>query len=95
MSADADRFDPARVRADFPILSTTVHGRPLVYLDNGATTQKPRVVIDADRRGTTSAENANIHRGVYQLSQMATTAVRGRRGRTVAKFINAADERAR
>ena len=65
------RFDPESVRADFPILSTTVHGKPLVYLDNGATTQKPQAVIDAIARYY-EAQNANIHRGVYHLSQLAT-----------------------
>ena len=91
VSADVGRFDPARVRADFPILSTTVHGRPLVYLDNGATTQKPRQVIDAIERYY-AAENANIHRGVYQLSQTATRLYEDAR-RTVAAFVHAADER--
>ena len=92
MSAAAENpFDVARVRADFPILSTTVHGRPLVYLDNGATTQKPRQVIEAVERYYRS-ENANIHRGVYQLSQTATRLYEDAR-RTVAAFIHAADER--
>ena len=84
-------FDPARVRADFPILSTTANGRPLVYLDNGATTQKPRQVIEATDRYY-AAENANIHRGVYQLSQTATRLYEDAR-RTVQRFVNAADER--
>ena len=87
----AHPFDPARVQADFPILSTTVHGRTLVYLDNGATTQKPRQVIEAIERYYRS-ENANIHRGVYQLSQTATRLYEDAR-RTVAAFIGAADER--
>ncbi len=84
-------FDPAAVRGDFPILSTTAHGRPLVYLDNGATTQKPRAVIDAVETYYRS-ENANIHRGVYQLSQTATGLYEEAR-RTVAAFVNAYDER--
>ena len=84
-------FDPAQVRADFPILSTTAHGHPLVYLDNGATTQKPRQVIEAVERYY-AAENANIHRGVYQLSQTATRLYEDAR-RTVQRFINAPDER--
>ncbi len=88
----SDAFDPAAVRADFPILSTTANGRPLVYLDNGATTQKPRQVIDAVARYY-AAENANIHRGVYQLSQTATRLYVDAR-RTVQGFINAPDERA-
>ena len=87
----AGRFDPGRVRADFPILSTTANGRPLVYLDNGATTQKPRQVIEAVERYYRT-ENANIHRGVYQLSQTATRLYEDAR-RTVQRFVNAADER--
>jgi cysteine desulfurase / selenocysteine lyase len=81
------KFDPHKVRADFPILHTKVHGRPLVYLDNGATTQKPRQVIDAISRYYETT-NANIHRGVYQLSQDATTAYEQAREK-VARFINA------
>jgi cysteine desulfurase/selenocysteine lyase len=64
-------YDVAAVRADFPILHTLVHGRPLVYIDNAATTQKPQAVIDALVRYYTQ-ENANVHRGVYQLSLRAT-----------------------
>ncbi|MGH7177621.1 MAG: aminotransferase class V-fold PLP-dependent enzyme, partial [Tepidisphaeraceae bacterium] len=60
--------DVRRIRADFPILATTVHGRPLVYLDNAATTQKPRAVIEAEKQFY-ETHNANIHRGVYTLSQ--------------------------
>jgi cysteine desulfurase / selenocysteine lyase len=85
------KFDPLRVRADFPILSTRAHGKPLIYLDNGATTQKPRRVIDAVSRYYES-QNANIHRGVYHLSQVATELYESAR-RTVAAFINAAEER--
>src|SRR5215217_3275508 len=87
------RFDPHKIRADFPILATTVSpgGPKLIYLDNGATTQKPRQVIDAISRYYES-QNANIHRGVYRLSQDATEAYENAR-RTVQKFINAADER--
>ena len=81
-------FDVARIRAEFPILSTKSHDKPLVYLDNGATTQKPRQVIEAlDRYYKT--QNANIHRGVYELSQAATTLYEQAR-LTVRKFINAA-----
>src|SRR3954464_2570870 len=87
----APTFDPHKVRADFPILSTRAHGKPLVYLDNGATTQKPRQVIDAISRYYES-QNANIHRGVCHLSQVATELYESAR-RTVAAFINAADER--
>ncbi len=84
-------FDARRVRADFPILSTRVHDKPLVYLDNGATTQKPRQVIDALSRFY-ETQNANIHRGVYQLSQAATESYESAR-HTIQAFINAADER--
>jgi cysteine desulfurase/selenocysteine lyase len=84
-------FDPKQVRSDFPILSTQVHGHPLVYLDNGATTQKPGAVIDAIGRYY-EHQNANIHRGVYQLSQLATTLYEQAR-HTVAQFINAAGDR--
>src|SRR5215216_346213 len=89
--AEARMFDPMRVRKDFPILWTESHGRPLVYLDNGATTQKPRQVIDAISRYY-EAQNANIHRGVYRLSQLATELWESARGK-VARFINATDER--
>jgi len=87
----AQAFDPRAVRAQFPILQTRVFGKPLVYLDNGATTQKPSAVIDAERQYYEST-NANIHRGVYQLSQAATRAYDAARTR-VASFINAADLR--
>src|SRR5688572_32897439 len=69
--ASAGAFDVHAVRRDFPILSTEMNGRPLVYLDNAATTQKPRAVIEAIVRYYESG-NANIHRGVYTLSQQAT-----------------------
>src|SRR5215213_819773 len=81
-------FDVQRVRSDFPILSTKSRGKPLVYLDNGATTQKPRQVIEALDRYYRS-QNANIHRGVYELSQTATTLYEQAR-LTVQKFVNAA-----
>lgn len=84
-------LDVARVRAEFPILATRVHGRPLVYLDNAATTQKPQAVIDALTRYY-SAENANIHRGVHSLSQVATDAYEAARAK-VARFLNAASAR--
>jgi len=87
----AQSFDAVRIRAKFPILQGTAHGHPLVYLDNGATTQKPQPVIDAITRYYES-ENANIHRGVYQLSQTATRLYEEARAK-VAKFINAADDR--
>lgn len=85
------RLDVGRVRADFPILGQRVHGRPLVYLDNAATTQKPAVVIEALRRYY-EADNANIHRGVHALSQRATAAYERARER-VRAHINAASER--
>ena len=66
-------FDIQKVRADFPILSQKINGKPLVYFDNGATSQKPQVVIDAIAHYYQEI-NANIHRGVHTLSQMATDA---------------------
>ena len=90
-STRTQAFDVEAVRAQFPILRTKVYGKPLVYLDNGATTQKPQAVIDRIARYY-EEENANIHRGVYKLSQVATEAYESAR-RTVRKFVNAADER--
>lgn len=84
-------FDVARVRKDFPILSQQVHGKPLVYLDNAATSQKPQVVIDTLTRYYTT-ENSNVHRGVHTLSQQATEEYEGVRAK-VRQFINAADDR--
>ncbi len=81
-------LDVERLREDFPILSQRVRGKPLVYLDNAATSQKPRAVIDAVSRFY-GAENANIHRGVHYLSERATLAYDGVRQR-VAQFLNAA-----
>ena len=80
-------FDVERVRADFPILSRTVHGKPLVYLDNGASAQKPEAVIEAEMR-CYREYYANIHRGVHALSQQSTKEYEGARSR-VAEFINA------
>lgn len=74
------------IRKDFPILSTTIYNKPLVYLDNGATTQKPNVVIDAISKAY-STVNANVHRGVHHLSQIATDQAEDAR-RTVGEFIN-------
>jgi len=82
-------FDVHNIRDDFPILRLTAHGKPLVYLDNAATTQKPRAVIDRIVRYY-ETENANIHRGVYDLSQRATAAYEQTRVK-VASFLNAAD----
>ena len=82
-------FDVDRVREDFPILQQTVHGQPLVYLDNAATSQKPKAVIDAVTRYYL-ADNANIHRGVHELSQRSTHQYEGTRGK-LKKFMNAPD----
>ncbi|MGA8258811.1 MAG: cysteine desulfurase [Arenicellales bacterium] len=81
-------LDIDRVRGDFQILHQTVHGKPLVYLDNGATTQKPRSVIDTVA-GYYMRNNANVHRGVHELSERATAAFEGAREKLRA-FINAA-----
>ena len=81
-------FDVARWRADFPILRERVHGHPLVYLDNAATTQKPQSVIDA-LADYYARDNANVHRGVHTLSQQATDAYEAARGK-VQRFVNAA-----
>ncbi|MDA1072962.1 MAG: aminotransferase class V-fold PLP-dependent enzyme, partial [Proteobacteria bacterium] len=83
-------FDVERVRADFPILSRQVHGRPLVYLDSAASAQKPRQVIEAESR-VYESEYANVHRGVHYLSQVATEKFEATRTR-IAAFINAPDE---
>lgn len=80
-------MDINKIRADFPILQREVYGKPLVYLDNGATTQKPRVVVDSIVNEYYSV-NANVHRGVHFLSQQATELHEGSR-ETVRKFINA------
>ena len=84
-------FDVERVRADFPILATLAHGKPLVYLDNAATAQKPRAVIEATSRYYES-QNANIHRGVYQLSEGATAMYEGVRAKAAA-WLHAGDPR--
>ncbi len=84
-------WNVSRVRADFPILSRTMRGRPLVYLDNANSTQKPRSVIETEARFY-SEQYANIHRGVYLLSQEATLAYDRARSR-VARFVNAKSDR--
>jgi len=84
-------LDVTAIRQDFPILRSHVHGRPLVYLDNASTTQKPRAVIDRLVRFY-SEENANVHRGLHYLSERATDAYEGAR-ETVRRFINAGDAR--
>lgn len=84
-------FDPNRVRGDFPILVKTIHGKPLVYLDNAASTHKPRQVIENIRR-VYEEEYSNVHRGVHSLSQGCTELYEGAR-KTVQAFINAKHER--
>jgi cysteine desulfurase/selenocysteine lyase len=86
-TASAPGYDVQRVRRDFPILSQKVHGKPLVYLDNAATTQKPRQVLEAIERYY-SADNANVHRGVHLLSERATEAYERARG-IAQRFLNA------
>ena len=87
----AAAWDVARVREDFPVLSQTVNGKPLVYLDNAASSQVPQVVIDRGSRYLRE-EHSNIHRGVHYLSQRATTAYEGAREK-VRRFINAREAR--
>ena len=97
MSSASPKTDPAAapdfeaVRADFPALHQEVKGRPLAYLDNGATSQKPRVVIDA-LRDYYEQDNSNVHRGVHTLSERATAAYEGTREK-VRRFLNAASKR--
>ena len=83
-------YDVEKVRADFPILSRQVNGKPLVYLDNGASAQKPQVVIDAVTNAY-AHEYANVHRGLHYLSNVATEKYEAVRG-IVARFLNAASE---
>jgi cysteine desulfurase / selenocysteine lyase len=83
------KLDVARRREDFPILAQTIHGRPLVYLDNAATAQKPTSVIEAEARYYATL-NANVHRGIHDLSQRATDAFEAAREK-VRAFINAAE----
>ena len=87
----ASAFDVQRIRQDFPILNQKIHGKPLVYLDNAATTQKPQAVIDAMVRSY-AEDNANIHRGVHLLSERATRAYEEARVK-VQTFLNAPDAR--
>jgi cysteine desulfurase / selenocysteine lyase len=84
-------LDVERIRKDFPILHQEVHGRPLVYLDSAATSQKPQVVLDA-LADYYARDNANVHRGVHQLSERATEAYEGARAR-IQRFLNAAHPR--
>lgn len=83
-------YDVNAIRADFPILGRKVNGKPLVYLDNGASAQKPQVVIDAVTRGY-AEEYANVHRGLHYLSNLATDKYEAVRG-IVARFLNAPSE---
>ena len=80
-------YDVEKIRADFPILSREVNGKPLVYLDNGASAQKPQVVIDAVTRGY-AEEYSNVHRGLHYLSNVSTERYEAAR-HTIAKFLNA------
>ena len=89
--ATATPLDVERIRADFPVLSRTVHGKQVVYLDNAATSQKPRAVIDA-MSSVYEEHNANIHRGVYEFSETTTALFEGAREK-VAKLINAPHSR--
>ncbi|KQI72603.1 cysteine desulfurase [Loktanella sp. 5RATIMAR09] len=83
-------YDINKIRADFPILSREVNNKPLVYLDNGASAQKPQVVIDAVTRGY-AEEYANVHRGLHYLSNLSTERYEGVRG-IIARFLNAPSE---
>lgn len=85
-----EKLNIAKIRADFPILQESVHGQPLVYLDNGATTQKPETVIQAIDQYY-KEYNSNVHRGVHYLSQKATNAQEAARSK-VARFINARED---
>ncbi|HEX7417740.1 MAG TPA: aminotransferase class V-fold PLP-dependent enzyme, partial [Steroidobacteraceae bacterium] len=86
-SAPHAHYDVARVRRDFPILAERINGRPLAFLDSAASAQMPRAVIDAITQYE-SQSHANVHRGVYQLSQRATEAFEGARAR-IRGFLNA------
>ncbi len=83
-------FDVAKIRSDFPILSREVNGKPLVYLDNGASAQKPQVVIDAVTNAY-AHEYSNVHRGLHYLSNLATDKYEAVRGK-IAQFLGAASE---
>ena len=87
----SDEWNVERIRKDFPVLTQTVNGKPLVYLDNAATSQKPQAVIDAL---TTyyARDNANVHRGVHLLSERATEAYESARDR-IKRHLNAASRR--
>ncbi len=91
MTVTAPVLDPTRIRRAFPILRSTVRGKPLIYLDNAATTQKPTEVLESIRRYYETM-NSNIHRGVHTLSEWATREYEGARVK-VQRFLNAADSR--
>lgn len=80
-------YDIQKIRADFPILSRKIHGKPLTYLDNGASSQKPQIVLDAIQTGF-AEEYANVHRGLHYLSNISTQKFEASR-KIVQKFINA------
>src|SRR3989337_1548228 len=84
-------LDTEKIRKDFPILKREIHGKPLVYFDNAATSQKPKQVIDAIS-DYYKQHNANVHRGVHKLSEEATAAFEGAR-KKIADFVNAGDVR--
>ncbi len=86
-----DPLDVARLREDFPILRVRVRGKPLVYLDNAASSQKPRTVIEAVQRFYTE-QSSNVHRGLHRLSEQATASFEGARDK-IQRYINAADPR--
>jgi len=88
---DRAAYDVTKIREDFPILKRKVHGKPLVYLDNAATTQKPMLVVDTLHAYYT-AENSNVHRGIHFLSEQATTAYEGARAKAKG-FLDASDTR--
>lgn len=85
-----NKFDIAKIRAEFPILKRQIHNKPLIYFDNGATVQKPKVVIDRIQKYY-AEENANIHRGVHHLSQEATSAYENAR-KTIQHYLGAKHE---
>ena len=84
-------LDTKKIRADFPILKRKIHGKPLIYFDNAATSQKPRQVIEAISNYYEN-NNANVHRGVHKLSEEATEAFEAAR-KKIANFVNAGDSR--
>ncbi|MDP7151984.1 MAG: aminotransferase class V-fold PLP-dependent enzyme, partial [Paracoccaceae bacterium] len=83
-------YDVQKIREDFPILSREINGKPLVYLDNGASAQKPQIVIDAINRAY-AEEYSNVHRGLHTLSNISTERYEAVRS-TIAHFLNAQDE---